>query len=107
MYDCLNYIRLRGLSNIHSKEINVNFFNNALLNFNYKHYTKQMKTFAPFHYHEVYEFVKPYHNMIFNKKTYAITLWKDMWLKMGLDTNKTYHFESIYQQLKRQYSLMS
>lgn len=103
LYDCINYIRLRGLSNLNTEEINVDFFNAILLNYNYKYYSKQVKTFVPFHYHEVYEFVKPYANIKFNKKIYSITLWKEMWLKMGLDTNRTYHNESIYEQLKKKY----
>lgn len=103
LYDCINYIRLRGLSNINADEIGVDFFNSVLLNYNYKYYSKRVKTFTPFHYHEIYELVKPYGKMNFNKRTYAITLWKEMWLKMGLDTDKIYHHESIYERLKRMY----
>lgn len=103
LYDFLNYIRLRGLNNLRIGEISVNFFNTVLFNYEFKNNIKQTNVFSPYHYHEVYEIVKPLGNIKFNDKTYAISLWKEMWLKMGLDTNKPYHSESIYEQLKSKY----
>lgn len=103
LYDYINYFRLKGISNITEYELTSTFFNKVISNYNHKYYSKSVNTFNPFHYHEVYEFVKQNENINFNKKVFAITLWKEMWLKMKLDTNKTYHKNSIYEQLKRMY----
>lgn len=103
LYDCLNYIRLRGLHNLISNEINIDFLNAVLFNYKIKYYCKKAKTFSPYHYHEVYEFVKPNGSIYFNKNIYAISLWKEMWLKMGLNPNRKYINNSIYEQLKNKY----
>lgn len=104
LYDFLNYIRLRGgINRLNSQELNINFFNAVLCNFRLKNNIKRPDFFSPFNYHEVYEFVKPCNNRHFAKNIYAITLWKEMWLKMGLDPNKSYCKDSIYEKIKRQY----
>lgn len=106
LFDCLSYVRLRGLDKLESNEIGHKFLSKVLSCYSYRNYAKRESTFAPSRHHEAYEFVRPYGKLRLHKTGYALSLWKEMWVKMGLNCERTYHPESIFEKLKKIYLRM-
>jgi mannosyltransferase OCH1-like enzyme len=66
-------------------------------------HTKPYTVFCPLDYSEWQQVIEPDGALQLNPDTHAIHLWNEMWRRAGVDKNRTFHRESLYERLKRKY----
>jgi mannosyltransferase OCH1-like enzyme len=59
--------------------------------------------FCPLSYSEWDKVLEPTEAWSFNKTTYALHLWNEMWRRAGFDKNQKYHPRCLYEKLKKKY----
>jgi hypothetical protein len=75
----------------------------ALRLFSLGEYLKPFHAFCPLGYLEWGEVLDPRANLAFDRSTYAVHLWNEMWRREGRDKNDQYHPDCLYERLKRKY----
>jgi mannosyltransferase OCH1-like enzyme len=75
----------------------------AVSNFSLEQYKKPYQAFCPLSYSEWHKVLEPDFETAFEKTTYAIHLWNEMWRASGQDKNQQYHPDCLYEQLKGKY----
>lgn len=75
----------------------------AVKKFGLERYKRTHQTFCPIDYEEWRKVLQPGFEL-FDKRTYAIHLWNEMWRLAGQDKNAEYHQNCLYEYLKRTYS---
>ena len=61
------------------------------------------KTFCPMPYYLFFDVVTPGRPWEFNRKTFALHLWNEMWRRNNFDKDGTYSRICLYEELKRRY----
>jgi mannosyltransferase OCH1-like enzyme len=68
-----------------------------------ENFVQPPQVFCPISYFDWDKVLEPTEVRPFDKTTYALHLWNEMWRRAGLDKNQTYHPKCLYEELKRQY----
>ena len=75
----------------------------AIRLFSLEKYLKPFHVFCPLGYLEWAKVLDPGANLSFDRTTYAVHLWNEMWRRGNRDKNDQYHPDCPYEQLKRKY----
>ena|SRR5205085_8838570 len=75
----------------------------AIMLFSLEKYLKPFHVFCPLGYLEWAKVLDPSANLSFDRTTYAVHLWNEMWRRENKDKNDQYHPNCLYERLKREY----
>lgn len=68
-----------------------------------ENFRQEAQVFCPLSYSEWDKVLEPSAVWTFDKTTYALHLWNEMWRRARVDKNQTYHPECLYEELKKRY----
>jgi len=68
-------------------------------------YKKRADVFCPVPYHEWRSLIEPTNGGVLSEATQAVHLWNEMWRREGLDKNGRYDADSLYERLRKEYSV--
>jgi hypothetical protein len=78
----------------------------AVAHFNFHQYVKPPEVFCPVSYDErCGSLLRSYDVWVPSEKNYAVHLWNEAWRSQGLDKDKTYHPDCVYEKLKKRFSI--
>lgn len=68
-----------------------------------ENFKQPSEVFCPLNYFEWDKVLEPNEVWSFDKTTYALHLWNEMWRRAGFDKDETYHPKCLYEELKKKY----
>jgi hypothetical protein len=75
----------------------------AVRKFSLERYVKPPRVFCPVPLFEFEKIVEPGASWAFDETTRAVHLWHEAWRRVGLDKDRRYHPDSLYETLKRRF----
>ena len=75
----------------------------AIRLFSLEKYLRPFQVFCPLGYLEWARVLDPSADLSFDRTTYAVHLWNEMWRRESKDKNGQYHPDCLYERLKRKY----
>jgi mannosyltransferase OCH1-like enzyme len=75
----------------------------AVKHFSLEKYLKPHEVFCPLGYLDWASALDPDEHHVFDRATYAVHLWNEMWRRGQRDKNEQYHPNCLYEQFKRKY----
>lgn len=104
--DILNYINSIDHSEIMWGELGPRLLRAVLKYYQNEKYLEPPETFCPVNWDEIYKLTTDGQELIDANHSYAIHLWNEMWRVQELDKNKVYHPDSLFEKLKKKYSVL-
>jgi mannosyltransferase OCH1-like enzyme len=77
----------------------------AVRRYSLENFVQPSGVFCPIGYADWDKVLEPVEGWPFDKNTYALHLWNEMWRRTGSDKNQTYHPQCLYEELKKKYLL--
>jgi len=102
LIDCLDFLKIRGIENIHWGELGVNLISRMIFRNGLGEFVKQPEIFCPLSGYRLDLLINDsdYH---LPDNSYALHWWNELWKRKGLNKNSEYSSNSIYEVLKRKY----
>jgi mannosyltransferase OCH1-like enzyme len=93
----------KNIENLMWGETGPGLISEAVRRCSLENFKQSSEVFCPLSYSEWDKVLEPTEVWSFDKRTYALHLWNEMWRRAGLDKNQTYHPQCLYEELKKKY----
>lgn len=96
-----NVCQRKSIENLTWGETGPRLMDEAVRRFSLQKFTRPSSVFCPISYSDWKKVLQPGEIQLFDKTTYALHLWNEMWRRAALDKNQAFHPQCLYEELKR------